>query len=392
MVVRTVIFPISLTGEQAKTLNNTMLLYTQSWNYCVDAAWNMTKLSKIDLHRATYRSLKKKLGLKSQYLCSSRDRAIEAVRAVRARARKNKKTSKPSAEIIPIRLDERTLSFDKERLVASIATQGSRVKIPLIWHKHARRYESWSCKAGEIGIDRIGRWVLRLIFEKEVSQPKKSGKVVGGDRGTKRPIVLSNNRFYGKRWWKEHERKLFLLISRLQSQGTKSAKRHLIKVWRRLRRFRVDCDRVIAKQIIASLQPGDTIVLEILTNIRDRCGKKGKARKKHRRHMGRWSFKRLENTLRYNADLNGIYVEQIEPQFTSQKCSRCGLVLKGNRKTQSLYSCSCGLTLNADLNAARNIANKWCAANGVAPGPNVDWPIVTSSSRVQLQAPELIRG
>jgi transposase len=126
-----------------------------------------------------------------------------------------------------------------------------------------------------------------------------------------------------------------------------------------------------------------------LTNIRKHCGAKGKAHKKHRAKMGRWSFKRLENAIKYNAELNGIYLEYVDSHYTSQTCSRCNVVLKKNRKGQSLYSCSCGLKLNADLNAARNIAYKWCTANGNTSGQSVNLPIVTNSSlcSVQLQAP-----
>jgi IS605 OrfB family transposase len=380
MVRRTVVFPMFPTEEQKAILLETIDLYSQSWNYCIDVAWDMDRLTKTELHESTYVILKNKLKLKSQYLCSSRDRAIETVRAMRALVARGKKISKPSYKTIPIRLDSRTLSFDKERSVASITTQKSRVKIPLIWHKQAMRYKVWLCKAGEIGVNRDGKFVLRLIFEMAPVMPQRSKNIFGADRGIKRPIVLSNNKFYGESWWKEHERKLLSLVSRLQSKGTKSARSHAKKVWRRLRRFREDCDRVIAKEIILFLHPGDTIVLEILINIRDKCGAKGKSHKKHRAKVNCWSFKRLEQAIKYNAELSGIYVEQVDAHYTSQMCSRCNVVCKKNRKTQALYSCECGLNLNADLNAARNIANKWCIASGHTSGLPVDQPIVTDQS------------
>src|SRR3990170_3969974 len=122
--------------------------------------------------------------------------------------------------------------------------------------------------------------------------------------------------------------------------------------------------------------PRDTIVLEKLTNIKQRCGQKGNARKKHRGKMGRWSFKRLENAIKNYAELGGIYIEYVEPHYTSQMCSKCGVILKSNRKSQSFYSCSCGLKLNADLNASRNISTKWRMANGNALGLSVNQPIV----------------
>ena len=381
MARKTVIFPIYPTKEQEAAFLKTIYLYTMAWIYCINVAWSMKNLTKVELHKATYAAVKENFDLLSQYICSSRDKAFEAVKSARILMRHGKKVSKPTAEMIPVRLDARTLSFDKERTTASIAAQGGRIKIPLIWHEHAKRYESWDCKAGEIALNNKGRWVLRLVFEKDFEMPPRTGRVFGADRGIKHPIVLSNNKFYGERWWQEHERTILVLIAKLQSKGTKSAKRRLKKTWCRLRRFRIDCDRVIIKHIFKSCEQGDTVVFENLTDIREGCGRKGKARKKHRSKIGRWSFRRQESIFSDNAEVFGVYVETVDARYTSQTCSRCNTVLKKNRKSQSLYSCSCGLKLNADLNAARNIAKKWCMANGYTSGPTVNRPIVAVSSQ-----------
>ena len=43
--------------------------------------------------------------------------------------------------------------------------------------------------------------------------------------------------------------------------------------------------------------------------------------------------------------------------YTSQTCSRCGNIDKENRQTQETFVCTkCGFKLNADHNAAINIA------------------------------------
>jgi transposase len=49
--------------------------------------------------------------------------------------------------------------------------------------------------------------------------------------------------------------------------------------------------------------------------------------------------------------------ERVDPAFTSQRCSACGLVDRESRESQTVFRCTaCGYTLNADVNAARNIA------------------------------------
>jgi putative transposase len=50
-------------------------------------------------------------------------------------------------------------------------------------------------------------------------------------------------------------------------------------------------------------------------------------------------------------------VEKINPAYTSQTCSGCGHRVPESRESQSRFRCrACGLQVNADVNAARNIA------------------------------------
>lgn len=50
-------------------------------------------------------------------------------------------------------------------------------------------------------------------------------------------------------------------------------------------------------------------------------------------------------------------IQKVTSAYTSQRCSECGHVAAGNRKSQAVFAClACAVTLNADVNAARNIA------------------------------------
>jgi putative transposase len=52
----------------------------------------------------------------------------------------------------------------------------------------------------------------------------------------------------------------------------------------------------------------------------------------------------------------------IDPKYTSQMCSECGVIDKNNRVSQSKFKCvSCGNELNADVNGAKNIMSKGIA-------------------------------
>lgn len=70
-----------------------------------------------------------------------------------------------------------------------------------------------------------------------------------------------------------------------------------------------------------------------------------------------WSYYQLQQYITYKANMVGIEVRKVNPYHTSQICSCCGHWEEGQRKDQAHFVCgSCGKELNADFNAARNIA------------------------------------
>lgn len=70
-----------------------------------------------------------------------------------------------------------------------------------------------------------------------------------------------------------------------------------------------------------------------------------------------WSYFELQSFIKYKAAMNGIVVRFVEPAYTSQTCSKCGNLEEGQRLDQSHFVCKkCGAEMNADYNAARNIA------------------------------------
>ena len=73
--------------------------------------------------------------------------------------------------------------------------------------------------------------------------------------------------------------------------------------------------------------------------------------------LKRWSYYDLQTKIEQKAAEAGIAVKKINPQYTSQRCSKCGFIDKENRKKQKDFKClSCGYAANADYNAAKNIA------------------------------------
>lgn len=75
--------------------------------------------------------------------------------------------------------------------------------------------------------------------------------------------------------------------------------------------------------------------------------------------LANWSYYDLQTKVKYKAQDAGIEVVMISPKYTSQRCNKCGIIDKENRKSQEMFECiNCGHKANADVNAARNIATK----------------------------------
>jgi IS605 OrfB family transposase len=136
--------------------------------------------------------------------------------------------------------------------------------------------------------------------------------------------------------------------------STKSAKRLLKKRSRKEARFAADTNHCISKQIVTEAQrTGRGIALEDLTGIRGRVG----LRKPQRVTLHSWAFAQFGQFTAYKARRAGVPVVFVDPAYTSQRCSTCGLTDKKNRPAQATFCCtSCGFAEHADVNAARNIA------------------------------------
>ncbi|MBR3107768.1 MAG: transposase [Clostridia bacterium] len=72
-----------------------------------------------------------------------------------------------------------------------------------------------------------------------------------------------------------------------------------------------------------------------------------------------WTYYDLQQKIEAKAKEYGISVKKVNPQYTSQRCSKCGNIDKENRKTQANFKCTqCGFSANADFNASQNLAIK----------------------------------
>ena len=382
---RTIRLPLLPTVEQQDVLFETIQRYTECFNTVAAYGWEHGEKNSVELHKATYYPLRETYPqLPSQLVISARVKATEAVKSaltwkVKKEREFPKKVAKvlargkssptfkpvrcPHSNISSIRYDQRSYAFHGDHV--SLATIAGRQVIGLHLYPYARRLLGQSIEYDSADlIFRKGRFWLHVVVTLLDVEFVPDGEIIGVDFGITRPAVASNNRFSGKRSWKNTERRYFRLKRALQSKGSDSAKRHLKKLSRKVSRFRLNCDHVVSRQLVQSISPGTTIVIENLREIRNTTKQNGK---EQRRAMHQWSFSRLRDLLVYKAEECGCVVVDVDPRHTSQCCSRCGYIHRSNRRSQSRFKCrNCGFELNADLNGSRNIAVKYLASVGIA--------------------------
>jgi putative transposase len=145
------------------------------------------------------------------------------------------------------------------------------------------------------------------------------------------------------------------LRQKLQKRNTRSAKRLLRKRARTEARFAGDVNHQISKRIVAEAErTGRGIAVEELTGIRERV----RLRKPQRATHASWAFAQLGAFLTYKAARAGVPFVQVDPAYTSQRCTHCGHIDRRNRTSQAQFVCrDCGFTAeHADILGADNIA------------------------------------
>ncbi len=353
---RTLRLPLNPTTEQAEYLLETMRQFTQSFNLVCGEGWRLQEGNAYTLHRLTYRDSKALCPkLVSDLHVQARQKASEAVKSAISLAKKGRKVGFPNSTLCPPRYNCNSFSVDWQKGLANLATVCGRQKVLFTVPAYARELLGNRVATADL-MYRKGRFTLHIVLKLDDVEFADNGQALGVDLGVCRPAVTSDGRLHGTKCWREVSKRRFRLKRKLQSNGSKSAKRHLKSLAGRELRFRRDCDHVLSKSILHGITAGTTVVVENLTNIRARVkARRGEAK----RRLHNWSFAQLRGFLEYKAESLGCQVQGIDPRHTSQRCAVCGHIYRGNRPSQSRFVCRlCGYRANADKNAAVNIRDK----------------------------------
>ena len=370
LVVAVRLFP---DAAQDAALRDTLTLCNRAANHASALAFQTGVTGKQSLQRLVYGDLKA-LGLSAQPAIHVARKVAGAYAALRANIRggnlsgaNSKRRQRALSRPVQFRpgaaqpFDDRCLSWQLDRRTVSIWTVAGRLAgIPFACSaaQLARLREH---RRGESDlVYRDGKWFLHATCEIRVGEPAKPDGFVGVDLGIANIATTSDGIRHAGNHLNRVRHRNRALRRKLQAKGTKSARRLLRKRARKESRFVANTNHRIAKRIVTEAErTGRGIALEDLQGIRGRV----RLRKPQRVTLHSWAFAQLGQFITNKAALAAVAVTHVDPAYTSQQCSACGYTDKKNRPDQATFCCtSCGFAEHADVNAARNIAQRGTAS------------------------------
>ncbi len=211
-----------------------------------------------------------------------------------------------------------------------------------------------------------GKYFVSILTEKEYNPVPSTGKKVGIDLGLKDFLVLSTgSKIKNGRFLKHYEKNLKLNQKHLsrKTKGSNRYERQRLKVARiheKISNSRMD---LIHKTSLDLVKNFDVIYLEDL-NIKGMV-------KNHKlaKSISDVSWGKFIEVLTYKALWNDKEVIHIDRFFPSSKtCNSCGWINSSLTLKDRSWKCKCGLEVDRDLNAAKNILNEGLRLNNISVG------------------------
>lgn len=385
MTMRAVSLKLATTPEQATVLAALAAAYAEACNAIVPLSVEHRCWNRVALHHLAYYMVREQLPtLGSQMVCQAVHRVADAYKTLKAN--KGIIKDKPVPSIVfsatSVNFDKRTYSIKGDTL--SLFTLAGRAKIQFVCGKHQRNLLASGAPKEAKLVVRKGVWYFNLVLDLPDTPPVSGGGVMGCDVGENNLAASSTGKVWGGGKLR-HDRDIYLAHRRrLQSNGSRAAKRKLRAISGREQRHVKAINHETSKAIVAeAIRSGASeIRMEDLTHIRANI----KAGKRVRTRLHRWAFRQLQDFVAYKAEGAGLSVVFVDPAYTSQMCNVCGAI---GKRVKNSFSCSCGNRAHSDVNASRNIAG-FASPIGLARGAcNSSFKFAHQARPVVVESPRL---
>ena len=216
----------------------------------------------------------------------------------------------------------------------SLGNFGGDIWIPIKDHKVSKKWRDE--KGGELK----GSFLLRdesvdLRWKVEVEEKKGKTKV-GADQGKNTIMTFSDGQTTPDCHCHEHTLDSIMDKMARKKKGSKAFKK--------ASDHRENLINWSINQL--NLTQIDSVRLESIWNIT--------YKQKVSRKMSHWTNSLIRDKMSSCCEESGVRFSLQSSAYRSQRCSQCGLVLKSSRSGKTFACESCGLVIDADLNAAKN--------------------------------------
>ena len=374
-VRRTAPVKLIVPDERRDDLHESARQFLYCANRAADYCWDESSYkdcvtANTTARDALYAELREETDLTANLVQEAIRRAVQATKGVVERWKQGKRVSQPEFTSWSMLYDKRSATFYRNNV--SLSTVNGRVECeyelpsdsPTPYEQYVLS-EDYEFRASTLQYDKAtDEFYFHITTRKagsgggdtvEASKDTGHQTVLGIDLGVNNLAVSSTGRFWQgddyDHWCREFEKRR----GEMQQRGTQAAHNALLRLGKREEAWRKQYIHTVANEIVSEAvkHDCDVIVFEDLTDIRERLPQA----KWH--HV--WAFRRLFEYVSYKAPERGISVEQVEPNHTSQRCSRtdCGFTHESNRDGEQFCCLKCGYEVNADYNAAKNIGVRY---------------------------------
>lgn len=355
MAIRTFNIELVMDKSVSEHWLNLLIQARDAYNFCAEIAVSeQVPLVLKSFHDAVYSRMRERFNaLPAQGVIKVYKDVMSALRSIRKNKHLNAKT--PHRTALVLQLDYHLYSrLTPEGIILSSGESRKRVFCPFVLYDEVRKLFA-TCRTQDPKIFfRDGRPFLSVPFECH-EPPLQNDNALGVDLGMKRLFVTSEGKTFVDKDYLAKRRKVRYLKRCLLAKGTKGAKRHLKAVRHRERNQSKD---MVERATSALLKSSDAsiLVLEDLKKLKKKTSKtkNGFKRKRHNSAMSQVPFYKFKERLTQKAALVGRQVITVSPAFTSQTDSRTNK--RDGQRKGCRYYCSDGVALDADWNAAVNIA------------------------------------
>ncbi len=350
---RSILLQVYPTEVKKDTLKSALSTATSEFNFLFEDRDHCSKF--MDFHRKVYSSCKKRTSFNSQVVCD-----IE--RSVWKSKGKRKTTT------LKFNVPRNSKSFDLSMpFVRFSLFSKDPIAIPIIKNRNFQRYSDllkngWICKTYGL-TSRLE--IVAYLSKEEIELPRKK-KVLGIDFNAKRVAitVLSEKgkvlyqNYFGLHIWIKRK-KIMRRRSIMQSANNLSALQRLKD--RQYNFVETNIGQMIKEITDVALKYDADISIENLKRFKP----KGRRFNKNVMTMPFGKFREILTSRCFD---KGITLDIVDAWHTSKFCNHCGAVGRGHdSRNYALFRCKeCGVVVNSDRNASKNIALKCLLERNIA--------------------------